>query len=88
MASRSHSYLSWQVLLLLLILGGIVGGWIGNAIINLWPALNILGVEQNIGIPDFTLDLKVFTFTFGFMLNINLFTLIGFVIAYILYRRL
>lgn len=88
MASRSHSYLSWQVLLLLLILGGIVGGWIGNAIINLWPALNILGAEQNIGIPDFTLDLKVFTFTFGFMLNINLFTLIGFVMAYILYRKL
>ncbi|WP_296864034.1 DUF4321 domain-containing protein [Thermosyntropha sp.] len=88
MASRSHSYPAWQVLLILLILGGIVGGWIGNAIIKLWPELAFLGVSQSIGIPKFTIDLEVFTFTFGFIIYINLFTLLGFVIAYIVYRRL
>ncbi|WP_242939004.1 DUF4321 domain-containing protein [Thermosyntropha lipolytica] len=86
--ARSRSYPGWQVLLLLVILGGIVGGWIGNAIIKLWPALSFLGTNQSLGIPGFTVDLQVLTFTFGFMLNINLFTLLGFVLAYILYRKI
>lgn len=86
--AKSRSYPGWQVLLLLAVLGGIVGGWIGNAIINWVPALNFLGMTQSLGIPGFTLDLQVFTFTFGFVLNVNFFTLLGFILAYIFYRRL
>ncbi len=86
--TKSRTYPGWQLLLLLLVLGGIIGGWIGDAIVRLWPALAELGRTQSIGLPTFMLDLKVFTLTFGFMLHINLFTILGLIIAYMIYRRL
>jgi hypothetical protein len=78
----------WPVLLMLLVLGGIIGGWIGQTLTNVWPSLVILGRAQSLGIPSFTLDLQVFTVSFGFMLHISAFTLIGFVLAYLVYRRM
>jgi len=78
----------WPVLLILLVLGGIIGGWIGQTLTNVWPSLVILGRAQSLGIPSFTLDLQVFTVSFGFMLHISAFTLIGFVLAYVVYRRM
>lgn len=87
MANRSHSYPGWQILLLLLIVGGIIGGWIGDAMVRLWPSLKMLGQAQSVGIPAFTLSLKVFTFNFGFMLHVNFFTVLGFILAYLIYRR-
>ncbi|HAA08448.1 MAG: DUF4321 domain-containing protein [Syntrophomonadaceae bacterium] len=78
----------WPVLLMLLVLGGIIGGWIGQTLTNVWPSLVILGRAQSLGIPSFTLDLQVFTVSFGFMLHISAFTLIGFVLAYVVYRRM
>lgn len=86
--TKSRTYPGWQLLLILLVLGGIIGGWIGDAIVKLWPAFSELGRTQSIGLPSFILDLKVFTLTFGFMLHINLFTILGLIIAYILFRRL
>lgn len=88
MVNKSHAYPGWQVLLLLLVVGGIIGGWIGDAVIGLWPALGILGKVQSVGIPEFSLNLKVFSFTFGFMLHINLFTILGFILSYLVYKRL
>lgn len=87
MSGRSRTYPGWQILLLLLVIGGIIGGWIGDAIVKLWPALGILGAVQSIGLPAFSLNLQVFSLTFGFMLHVSFFTLLGFVIAYIIYRR-
>ena len=88
MVNRSHAYPGWQVLLLLLVVGGIIGGWLGDFIVGLWPALGILGKTQSVGIPDFTLNLQVFSLTFGFMLHISFFTLLGFVLSYLVYKRL
>lgn len=88
MAGHSKSLPGWQVLALLLIIGGIIGSWIGDAITRYWPLLKVLGYTQTLGFPAFTLDLKVFTLTLGFMLHLSLFTLLGFVLAYICYRRL
>lgn len=79
---------SWQILLLLVILGGIIGGWIGQALTKAWPALTVLGSTKMVGIPAFTLNLDILTVSFGFMLHINAFTLLGFVLAYLVYRRL
>ncbi|MEN6326862.1 MAG: DUF4321 domain-containing protein [Syntrophomonas sp.] len=87
MANRSHSYPNWQVLLILLVLGGIIGGWIGDALLSVWPGLKTLGQVQSVGLPSFSLNLRVFTLNFGFMLHVNFFTLLGFVLAYIVYRR-
>lgn len=78
----------WPVLVILLIIGGIIGGWLGEALVKLWPALALLGRTQSLGIPGFTLDLQVFTISFSFMLSISAFTLIGFVLAYLVYRRM
>lgn len=86
--SRSRTYPGWQLLLLLLVLGGIIGSWIGDAIIKLMPVLSQFGQVQSIGLPSFTIDLKVFTFTLGFMLHINLFTILGFFLAYLIFKRL
>ena len=57
----------WPVLLVLLVLGGIIGGWIGQALTKVWPSLAALGSTQSLGIPNFTADLGVFTISFGFM---------------------
>ncbi|QGU00052.1 hypothetical protein SYNTR_1458 [Candidatus Syntrophocurvum alkaliphilum] len=86
MGGRSRT--SWQILLLLLAIGGIVGGFIGDAIVKLWPQMNILGNAQSVGLPPFTMDLQVFTLTFGFMLHINIFTIIGFILAFLAFRKL
>lgn len=88
MANRYHSSSGWQILLLLLVLGGIAGGWIGDALIRAWPVLSVLGKVQNIGLPNFILDLHVFTLNFGFMFYINFFTILGFIVAYLIYRRI
>jgi len=84
----SRAYPGWQLLLLLLVMGGIIGSYLGEALIKLWPALKMLGKIQSIGVPRFTIDLNVFTFTFGFLMNISFFTLLGFVLAYLVYRRM
>lgn len=88
MAYKSRSAASWPVLLLLLVIGGIIGSALGYLIIKIWPALSILGQVHSIGLPIFTLDLQVFTFSLGFMLNISLFTILGFILAYLAYRKL
>jgi len=84
----SRAYPGWQLLVLLLVLGGIIGSYIGEALIKAWPVLQMLGKVQSIGVPRFTIDLNVFTFTFGFMMHISFFTLLGFVLAYLIYRRM
>ncbi len=85
--ARSNAYPGWQILLLLLVLGGIVGGWVGNTIVKIWPNLYILGQIQSVGLPTFSLDLNVFSLQFGFMFHINFFTILGLALAYFLYRR-
>jgi len=87
-ANGTRSYPGWQVLLLLIILGGIIGGWIGDAIIKVWPNLAMMGKVQSIGVPNFSVNLKVCTFSFGFMMHLNLFAIIGFVLSYLVYKRL
>jgi len=87
-ASRSKINPGWKILILLLILGGIIGSFIGDAIVKTWPAGQVLGRMQNLGFAPFTLDLKVFSLTLGLMFHVSIFTLLGFIIAYALYRKL
>lgn len=88
MAGRSRNYPGWQMLLLLLVAGGIIGGWIGSLLGQWWPAVHILNVGQSIGFAPFSIDLRVVSITLGFMMHINFFTLLGFVLAYLVFRRL
>lgn len=88
MAGRSKSQPGWQILTLLLILGGIIGSYIGDAIVKTWPGGQVLGRIQNLGFAPFTLDLKVISITVGLVVHVSIFTLLGFLVAYILYRTL
>ncbi|HEX3010469.1 MAG TPA: DUF4321 domain-containing protein [Syntrophomonadaceae bacterium] len=88
MAGKSSTYRGWAVLLLLIVIGGIIGGWLGETLTKIWPRLSTLGAVYKIGIPAFTINLHVFTVTFGFMLNVSGFTILGFIAAYLIYRRL
>lgn len=88
MKNISRDYPGWQLLVLLLVLGGIIGSYIGQVLTRLWPAMGMLGKVQSIGVPRFTIDLNVFTFTFGFMMHISFFTLLGFILAYLVFRRM
>ncbi len=88
MPSRARTYPGWQMLLLLIVMGGIIGSWIGDAVVRLWPALGILGNVQSVGLPTMTMDLHVFSLSFGFMLNINFFSILGFILAWVFFKRL
>jgi len=85
---RGRSPANWPVLLLLLVVGGIIGSALGQLLVKIWPVLKILGEVYSVGLPVFTLDLKVFTFSLGFMLNLSIFTILGFIVAYLAYRKL
>jgi hypothetical protein len=87
-ATRNRTYPGWQILLLLIALGGIVGGLIGDVILKIWPSMSILGNVQSVGLPTFTMDLHVFSISFGFMFHLNFFSILGFILAWIFYQRL
>lgn len=74
-------------LFLLLILGGVVlGGIIGDLLSGLVP---FLSYSYPIGLKSpIHLDLSVIDLTFGLMININVASAIGFIIAFLMYRRL
>lgn len=80
-----HTYKSPWVLLILIIVGALLGSLIGNA---LGDSLPILKVSQQIGLETTTLDLGVLTINFGFLIKMNVASVFGFVLAYLLYRVL
>ncbi len=81
------SYRSPWLLVILLVLGGIFGSLIGDALSGI-PALRMLATARSIGLPVTTLDLDVINLTLGFTFKINLFGLIGLILAFLIYRRL
>ncbi len=79
---------NWVGLVFLLAVGGIAGSIIGDILVRLAPGLQFLGTPRNVGLNPSTLDLNVFTLTFGFSFSISLFTLIGLLLAFLAYRRM
>lgn len=88
MVYRSRNNASWPVFLLLLVIGGIIGSAIGQLVTRIWPSLDSWGQAYSIGLPAFTLDLQIFTFSLGFMLHVSVFTILGFILAYLAYRKI
>mgnify|MGYP000911218977 FL=1 len=86
--SGNRSYPGWPILLVILVLGAIIGGWLGEILTGLIPALRELGRVYTMGIPRFTLDLEVLTLSFGLTLRIGLFGILGMIAAFIVYRRM
>ena len=80
------------VLLVILILGALIGSVIGEVIGSLAPggyleAVFSKGVSPGLA-PPAVLDLKVLTLTLGLTMKINLASLLGIVLALLIYRKL
>ncbi len=72
-------------LLLLLLIGSIFGSLIGHI---LSPHAAWLNYGQALGLKPTTLNLAVFSLTFGFNLKLNVAGIIGFIAALFVYSRL
>ncbi|HYL79445.1 MAG TPA: DUF4321 domain-containing protein [Candidatus Acidoferrum sp.] len=80
------------VLLVILILGALIGSVIGEVIGTLFPGgflEKVFSKGLNPGLsPPAVLDLKVLTLTFGATMKVNLASLLGIVLALLVYRKL
>lgn len=72
-------------LLLLLIIGSIFGSLVGHI---LSPHAAWLNYGQSLGLKPTTLNLSVFSLTFGFNFKLNVAGIIGFMAALFLYSQL
>ena len=89
MATKTDSMV---VLLVILILGALIGSVIGEVIGILVPGgylEKVFSKGVNPGLsPPAVLDLKVLTLTFGLTMKVNLASLLGIVLALLIYRKL
>ena len=77
---------SW-ILLLCILAGIVIGGAIGHYLGEI-SALAWLRFGYDFGIPDtFTLNLGIIVLRFGFMLTINIASLIGLAISVLIYKK-
>ncbi|MEW6424936.1 MAG: DUF4321 domain-containing protein [Bacillota bacterium] len=74
----------WVLLLLLF-----VGGLAGSAVAYLLPAnLGVLKAISSVGLQPATLDIHFLRFTFGLTMDVGILTVVGFLFACLLYRKL
>ncbi len=75
-------------LILLLLAGLVIGGFIGDWLSS-YLTFSFLNYGQTFGLTSpFVLDLSVLVVTFGFTVKFNLASIIGILIAFIVYRKL
>ena len=71
-----------------ILVGAISGSLIGDLLGNNVGALKFLKSTYTIGMSNpMLIDLKVLTVTFGLNFNINIMSIVGIVLAIILYRK-
>ena len=86
MARRSSQNI-W-VLLLLMLAGVVLGGFIGNALGGI-SALSWLGYGSSFGLSSpLVLDLGVLTLQFGLTIRFTIAGIIGIVLAFLIYRKM
>ncbi|MFI3173614.1 MAG: DUF4321 domain-containing protein [Bacillota bacterium] len=83
----SHNGKSNWVLLLLMLAGVVIGGFLGELLGKL-PYFSWLGYGQTFGfIEPLVLDLGVLALQFGLTIRFSIGGIIGILIAFILYRK-
>jgi len=79
------------LLIFFIVLGGLIGGLLGEVLRVVSPEgilQDVFSRAYNIGIdPPFTLDLKLFSATIGFLFRINLFSLLGILLGVYIYKQ-
>ena len=85
--ARGSNKNAW-VLFLMILSGIVIGGFLGQ-LANGTPSLSWLSYGKNFGLKEpLVLDLGVMLLTFGLYVKINMASIIGIVIAIILYKKL
>ncbi|MFL0247468.1 DUF4321 domain-containing protein [Candidatus Clostridium stratigraminis] len=80
---------SKSFLFFIIILGAICGSLIGDLLGSNIKYLSLLKNAYNIGTKNpLVLDLKILSISFGINFNISLMTIIGIILAIILYRKI
>jgi hypothetical protein len=78
--------------ILILLIGTLIGAFIGKAIYKLFPAdstvRDMLAVEIKPGIQPATIDLGILDITFGAVIKLNITAVIGLIITAIIFRKL
>jgi hypothetical protein len=85
MARSLKSYGSSWILVLLILIGGLTGSALGDA---LSPALPWLKPTSFIGLNPSTLDLRFLNITFGFNFALGPLTALGMILGYVVFRRI
>lgn len=84
--SRGVAGKNTWALFLLLLSGIVLGGLIGNLAAGV-PGLSWLSYGQSFGLSDpIILDLGILVFTFGLVIHINIASIIGVLLAILIYR--
>ncbi|MBU3209101.1 DUF4321 domain-containing protein [Clostridium algidicarnis] len=74
--------------ILVIFIGGILGNFLGDFISNNIKSLDVLKIVYNIGLTNpIHLNLKIVEITFGMNFNFNIMSIVGVILAIILYRR-
>jgi len=87
-AGSYSSYPNWKILVIILLVGAVIGGWLGEVITQFVPALSALGKSYSVGIPRFVLDLRVLSLVLGLTIRIDLFSILGLIGGFLVYRRM
>lgn len=78
----------WWILLFVVVVGAVLGSVIAEALVG-YPVLSVLSRDVHVGIdPPFTVDLRLFTFTIGATIRLNLAIFLGIVLAVWIFRLL
>lgn len=82
--SRGFGKGNGWILFLMILSGIVIGGFLGELLGQYIP---ILKYGVNFGVSTHTWDLKLLVLTFGFKLNINMFSVLGIVAAIFFYKK-
>jgi len=87
MVNGRHSS-NWGMLLLLMLAGSIITAYLGELLIAYIPLLSRWGSGTMVGIPAVSVNLAVLKLSFALQLKLNLFTVLGFLAGFLVFRRL
>jgi hypothetical protein len=82
--SRGFNKGNGWILFLVIVSGILIGGFLGELIGQYIP---ILKYAMNFGVSTHTWNLKVLELTFGFKFSMNMFSVIGILVAIFFYKR-
>lgn len=82
--SRGNSRGNGWILFLMILSGIVIGGFLGELLGQYVP---ILKYGINLGVSTHTWDLKLLQLTFGCKIDVNMFSVLGILLAIIFYKR-